>query len=47
LRTLKLATSVRGLATSSAANKGTHPYDDLWPFTQWGLDIMSPFPVAI
>ena len=29
------------------ANRRAHPNDGPWPFTQWGLDIMALFSIAM
>ena len=29
------------------ANRRAHPNDGPWPFAQWELDIMGPFPIAM
>ena len=43
----KLATSVKGSATSSDPSEELTLMTAPWPFAQWGLDIMGPFLIAV
>ena len=48
MHTSKLATSVKDLATSSTnQRRSSLQWRPPWPITQWGLDIMGPFPTAV
>ena len=44
---LRPATSAKGSATSLTTNRRIDPNNGPWPFAQWGLDIMGPFPTGI
>ena len=46
--TWRRVTSVKASATSyNSHRRNLHQWGPPWPFTQWGLDIIGPFPMAI
>ena len=46
-RTSKPTINVKSSAISSDNRRKSSPNDSPWPFAQWGLDIMGPFPIAM
>ena len=45
--TSKPTINVKSSAISSDNRRKSSPNDSPWPFAQWGLDIMGPFPIAM
>ena len=43
----KLATSVKGSQYHQTAVRKLTPITAPWPFAQWGLDIIGPFPIVV
>jgi len=43
----KSVTNAKGLLQISINQRGTQSLSSPWPFAQWGLDIIGPFPKAM